>query len=127
MPFYQIVEKDDFGTDWAPVRYHDAATRRFATEEDALKVAKEYITDLNVNNALAVSEKEESAEAWMMLPEGVFLGVLDKKDWFMRYQKDVIDPKTKQLVAHKGDVVKDSKYYKLQGKTCVAVRTLPGT
>lgn len=124
---YQIVEKDDFGTDWAPVRYHNASTRRFQTEEEALEIAKDYLTDRNVRNALAAAEKEEGAEAWMLLPDGIFLGVLDGKDWYMKYAKDTVDPKTKQVVAHKGDNIKDEKYYKLEGKTRVAVRVLPGT
>lgn len=124
MPRFQIVEKDDYGTDWTPVRYFDAALKRFATEEEALKVAKDYLTDRNANNALAAGEKEESAEAWMMLPEGVYLGVLDNKDWYMRYQKDV---NTKGITAKKGDIVADPKYYKLEGKTRVAVRTVPGS
>jgi hypothetical protein len=128
---YQIVEKDDYGTDWTPVRYFDAALKRFETEEAAVKVAKDYLTDRNALNALAAGEKEESAEAFMMLPEGVYLGVLDGKDWYMRYQKDhVVRNKASgkmEVVANKGDIVKDEKYYKLEGKTKVAVRPLPGT
>ena len=83
MPKFQIVEKDSYATDWAPVRYHDAAVQRFDTEEDAVKVAKDYLTDVNVNNALAAAEKQRASELFMVTDKGIFLGILDGKDWYM--------------------------------------------
>lgn len=109
---YQIVEKADFATDWSLVRYNDRAIARFDTEEEAMKAAKAYLTDLNVNNALAAAEKRANIEAFMLTDEGCFLGVLDGKDWYMTDRK--------------GATV-NAKYFELEGKTQVAVRTVPGT
>lgn len=136
MSQWQVVEKEDFGTDWAPVRYHNAATKRFSTEAEAMEVAMDYVTDVNVRNALAAGEKEDAAEAYIMTKDGVFLGFMEQggkqSAWYMKYYKDAVgkDPNDRSktvVVAKKGDNVKDAKYYKLEGKTQVAVRTLPGT
>jgi len=119
MAKYRVVEKDDYGTDWHPVRYQAYAMERFDNEEDALKAAKDYLTDVNCNNALAKEEKKQGAEAFMMMKNatgeatGCFLGILDGEDWF--------------LTDRKGQAVVDSNYYELEGKTEVDVRPVPGT
>jgi len=113
MAFFQVVEKDSYATDWALVRYHDASVSRYNTELEAIEVAKKYVTDQNVNNALAAGEKQSAAEVYIMLGGKVFLGVLDGKDWFM-------------LDRHKKEVT-EKNYYELEGKGEVAVRPIPGT
>jgi len=59
---YQVVEKDDIGTDWAPVRYYDRALTRFETQGAAMKAAIDYITERNCNNALASAEKLSASD-----------------------------------------------------------------
>ncbi len=113
MSQWQIVEKDDFGTDWALVRYQSYALDRFDTEEAAIQKAEEYITDRNCNNALTKSEKFSGSEVFMMTKKGCFLGVLDGEPWY--------------LYDRKKEPVSDTKYFELQGKTQVTVRNVPGT
>jgi hypothetical protein len=129
MSLYQVVEKDDIGTDWAPVRYYDRALTRFDTQEAATKAAVDYITERNCNNALAAAEKLDASEVFMMTKQGVFLGILDGKEWYMTYPKD--GPPSKedpsQPTYKKGENVKDVKYFALAGKAQVAVRELPGS
>ena len=113
MTKYQIVEKDDYGTDWALVRDDRRNTAdRFETPEDAFVAASHYLTDLNCNNALTKAEKRGAIEAFMITKEGCYLGVLDGEDWYMtdRHDKPV-----------------DEKYFELEGKTRVAIRPVPGT
>jgi hypothetical protein len=118
---YQVIEKDDIGTDWAPVRYSDRRTlTRFPNIEDAQKAAIDYVTDRNCNNALAPSEKAHALEVFMLTEQGVFLGVLDGKDWYMKHPKN--GPKHQ-----KGDIVNDLSYFELNGLTQVKVRPIPGT
>lgn len=113
MSKFQVVEKGDFGTDWALVRDDRRnAADRFNTEEEAYAAAEQYLTDLNCNNALTKAEKRGAIEAFMLTDEGCFLGVLDGEKWYMtdRHDKPV-----------------DEKYFELEGKTQVAVRPVPGT
>ena len=120
MPKFQVVEKDDIGIDWAPVRYYDKALTRFETQEAAMKAAVDYITERNCNNALAAAEKEPASEVFMMTEQGAFLGVLDGKKWYMQYPKD-------GKGYSKGENVKDTTYFALAGKAQVDVRELPGS
>lgn len=117
---FQVVEKEDFGTDWHQVRYEAYAMGRFDTEAEALKAAKNYLTSVNCANALTQDEVKRAAEAFMMVKnaenedeEQCFMGVLDGKDWFLtdRHKK----------------IVTNRKYYELEGKTEVAVREVRGT
>lgn len=127
---WQVVEKDAFGTDWALVRYNDRALQRFEDEEKALESAVDYLTNLNVNNALTPTEKLNNIEAFMMTDFGCFLGTLDGEPWYMTYPKDVVGkmPDGSNGVIHcKGDIVNDKTFFLLEGKTEVAVRKLPGT
>lgn len=119
---YQVVEKESFGTDWHAVRYSANSLTRFETKEEADKIASDYLTEINCNNPLAKSEKLSQIEAFMVTPDGIYLGVLDGTPWYMTYPKDTRDKKHLQ-----GDVVKDKSFYMLDGKTEVAVRILPGT
>jgi len=112
MSVWQVVEKDDYGTDWALVRYNEQALARFDTEEEALKVAFDYITDRNCNNVLAKDEKRKASECFMMTEEGCFLGILDKNPWYM------LDRNNNSVTPG---------YYELDGKTQVAIRPVPGT
>ena len=123
---YQIVEKDDFGTDWQPVRYEAYAIGRFDTEEAAFDIAVKYLNSINVDNVFTAEEKARNFEAYMVTPEGIFLGVLDGKKWYLKYPKDTKDRKTGEITP-KGGVVKDEKYFELQGKTHVAVMPVRGT
>lgn len=122
---YQVVEKDG-SSDWSLVRYYDKALTRFETEEAALKAAIDYLSNCNCNNSLTADEKLASAEAFMMTEKGALLGILDGKEWYMQYPKD--GPTKEGSVSYKkGENVTDLRYYGLQGKSQVAVRTLPGS
>ena len=120
MSKFQVVEKEDFGTDWHQVRYEAYAMGRFDTEQEALDAAKKYLTHVNCANALTQDEVKRAAEAFMMVKsadnkdeEECFMGVLDGKEWFMtdRHKK----------------VVTKRNYFELEGKTEVAVREVRGT
>ena len=128
---FQVVEKDDFGTDWAPVRYNERALTRFETEKEAIDIAVEYVTDRNVNNALTSAEKLANFECFIMTEKGCFLGILDGKPWYLTHPKDVMgkDNNGESIVKYaKGDAVTSkADDFRLEGKTEVAVRTLPGT
>ena len=99
------------------------------TEKEALDAAKKYLTSVNCTNALTQDEVKRAAEAFMMIKKGdteeCFMGVLDGKDWYMTYPKDIV--KNAKVVHTKGDPVSDSNYYELEGKTEVAVREVRGT
>lgn len=123
---FQVVEKDSFGTDWQPVRYYDRALTRFEDEALAAKAAADYVTERNCNNPLTKEAKLDAVEVFMLTKEGVFLGNLDGKPWYMTYPKDIKD-KSGEVVHAKGDVVQDRKFFALEGKTEVAVRPLPGS
>ncbi len=128
---FQVVEKD-MGGDWHPVRYYDRALTRFETEKEATQAAVDYVTDRNCNNALAKDEKQAASEVFMVTKTGCFLGMLDKEPWYMLYPKDIISRKIEigeppKIEHTKGDVVADRTYFQLEGKTEVAVRTIPGS
>lgn len=127
MTCYQVVEKESFGVDWHPVRYHEKSLTRFDKYEDAYSAAKAYITEVNCNNALTKEEKLASVEVFMETQDGIFLGVLDGKPWHMVYPKDIKARNSSDIAHSKGDLVKDKKFFLLEGKTEVAVRVLPGT
>lgn len=130
---FQVVEKDDFGTDWHQVRYDAYAMQRFDTEDKAIEAATRYLTDVNCNNSLTAGEKKAGAEAFMLVKlvkdeagkeimtaaskeeeiTDCFMGVLDGKDWY--------------LTDRHGKAVTDNKYFELEGKIQVAVRPVPGT
>jgi hypothetical protein len=109
---FQVVEKD-VGSDWHQVRYQDFAIKQFESAESALEAAKKYLTEVNVNNALAKTEKQASAEYFMVTEAGVMLGTLDGAEWFMKDRH--------------GKVVTDKNYFELEGKSEVAVKPIPGT
>jgi hypothetical protein len=123
---YQVVEKDDFGTDWQPVRYEAYAMGRFNTEAEAFTAAVKYLNSINVDNVFTSDEKARNFEAYMVTEDGILLGVLDGKKWYLKYAKDTKDKKTGQVVP-KGGIIKDDKYYELDGKTRVAVMPVRGT
>ena len=125
MPKYQVVERDDYGMSWAAVRYNNQSAQHYNSEAEGIKVAIDCVTDRNCNNALAREEKLNAIEAFMMRPDGVFLGVLDGKDWYLTYQKSI--KLASGATAEKGDIVQDPKWYQLEGKTEIAVRIVPGT
>jgi len=125
MARWHVVEKDGFGTDWHQIRYNNGAMKRFDTKEEALKAAKEYLTEINCNNALTKEEKQGGSEAYMMLDDGAFLGVLDGINWYMKYPKDVV--RKSEVIHQKNSNVKDSKWFELDGKTEVTVKEMPGT
>ncbi len=116
---FQVVEKDDFGTDWHQVRYDAYAMERFDTEEKAKEAATRYLTSVNCNNSLTKDEKKAGAEAFMLIKDSdgnatsCFMGVLDGEDWFLtdRHKKPITD----------------SRYFELEGKIGVAIRPVPGT
>lgn len=130
MAKFQIVEKDDFGTDWRLVRYNDRNIMSFDTKEEAQAEAVRYLTKLNCDNALTAAEKRNAIEAYMQTDDGILLGVLDGKTWHMQYPKDIRgrDAEGKEVIAHsKGDIVNDTKWFELEGKTQVKVRQVSGT
>jgi hypothetical protein len=125
---WQVVEKEAFGVDWAPARFGDLAVMRFATKEEAEKAARRYVTELNVENALTAASKLDGAEAFLVDDTGIFLGVLDGKDWYLTYPKDEPNKEQKGEILHKkGEIIKDKNFFQLDGKMEVAVRVLPGT
>ena len=125
---YQVVEKEGFGVDWALVRYNEKALTRFDDRKKAIEAAVEYVTDRNCNNALTASEKLSNIECFMMTETGCFLGILDGKEWYLTYPKDIRDSQNPDKVVHaKNEVVKDSSFFLLEGKAEVAVRPLPGS
>jgi len=126
---WQVIEKDDYGTDWHQARYNDRVIQRFATEQEAINAAKMYLTELNCDNPLTKEEKKAAAEAFMMIDGCVFLGILDDNDWYLTYPKDISRRISGEMrvVHQKGDIVKEANYYELEGKTQIAVRPVPGT
>lgn len=110
---WQVVEKEDFGTDWHQVRYNAYALKRFDDHDEALEAASKYLTEVNCDNALTKAEKRQGFEAFMMTDKGCFLGILDGQDWY--------------LTDKKGNAVVNKSYFELEGKTEVAVRQLPGS
>ena len=127
---YQVVEKDGYAMDWAPVRYNEKALTRFEDQASALKAAVAYITDRNCNNALTPDEKLSQFECFMQTEQGLFLGNLDAKPWYLNYPKNIVGKNDNNEVVTKhakGDPIKDTKFFLLDGKTEVAVRILPGT
>ena len=124
---FQIVEKDGMAVDWAMPR-PDYTTVHFTDKDEAIKNARRYVTERNFDNALAAAEKETSAEMFMMDDQGVYLGELDGKSYYMRYKKNELDRKDRTKVLHKtGDVVQDKTYFELENKGEVVVREVPGT
>ena len=113
MSSWQVVEKSGFGTAWDLVRYNENALQRLPTQDDAMKVAKQYLTEVNCNNALTKDEKRNQVEAFMMTDEGCYLGCLDGEEWFM--------------LDRKGQAVKDLTYFELNDKAEVKVREIPGS
>lgn len=124
---YQVVEKEDFGTDWAPVRFNERLLQRFDTEDIAKEEARAYVTDRNCNNALTPAEKLAQFEVFMMDDNGCYLGDLDGKPWYLTYPKDIKNRNSDDLLHRKGDVVSDKSFFLLEGKAEVSVRPLPGT
>ena len=128
---FQVVEKEAVGVDWSLVRYQSYALENFKTKEEAETAAIRYLTDLNCNNPLAAAEKQAASEAYMMRDDGCFLGILDGKEWYICYPKDVVGKsKTSgnvETLYKKGDKVTDTSYFELEGKTQVTVRQVPGT
>lgn len=126
--FFQVVEKENYATDWQPVRYYDKALTRFDSEEKAFQAAVDYITDRNFNNAMTKEEKMAASEVFMQTEEGFLFGVLDGQNVYLTYPKNIPNRDDKTVIAHyKGDIVKDRKFFTLDGKAEVAVRRLPGT
>ena len=123
---WQIVEKNDFGTDWHLVRYEDRAIGRFDTQEKALVEAKRYLTLNNCNNALTKNEKLSNIEMFMIDDNGVYLGELDNEPWYFTYPKDIKE-KDGTIKFAKGETIKNKKFFLLEGKTEVSVRPIPGT
>lgn len=124
---YQVVEKG-MGVDWSLVRYAANALDKIRSKDEASKVAKAYLTNRNFNNVLTVDEKFRNLEAFMMTEDGLLLGVLDGKDQYMTYPKDVYgrnEQKT-QVIHQKGEKILDRTYYQLQSMTEVSVKEVPG-
>ena len=128
---WQVVEKDDYGTDWALVRDDKRNTAdRFENQGDAVKAAMEYITSNNCLNALTKDEKLNSIEMFMMDDKGVYLGELDGEPWYLTYPKDIRGKSDsgEVVIKHaKGDVIQDKKFFLLEGRAEVSVRIIPGT
>lgn len=124
MTRWQVIEREGVTSSWSIPRT-PYAIDQFNSKEEALDAARKYVTELNVDNALASGEKEASAEVFMMDDVGCYLGNLDGKPWYMKYKKDNIVKG--ELKNKMGEVIKDSGYFELDKKGEVAVREVPGT
>lgn len=124
---WQIVEKEDIGTDWHLVRYPDKYVKKFDNETEAFQSAIKYLTDINCDNALAAGEKRASIEAFMETKDGILLGMLDGELWYLTYQKETVDPKNKDVRHAKGEKIRDRNYFELRDKSEVSVRPVPGS
>lgn len=108
-----IVAERGVGVAWQQVRYNNASIKQFDTEEEAFKAAKDYITSINIDNALTAEQKPASAEIYMMDEKGAFMGVLNGKDcYFMDRHKNIVS---------------DKNAFELDGKAEIAVKVVPGT
>lgn len=127
MTKYQIIEREGSNSVWSVPSGHDRS-RHFDTEEEAIKAAKQYVTEVNMDNALASSEKESAAELFFMDNKGAYLGTVDGEDVYMEYKRNLSDPRDRTKTVHaQGETVKDTTYYELEHKGEVQVRVVPGT
>jgi len=126
MSRWQIIEREGVTSEWAVPR-NPKTVEQFDTEEGAVKVARDYVTDVNVDNALAAGEKETAAEVFLLDKKGVYLGELDGKPWYMLYKKNEYNRDRTKVLHKMGEVVQDTNYYELEKKGEVAVRKVPGT
>lgn len=129
-PKWQIVEKDDYGTDWAAVRYEDRAIARFDTKTAAEEETRNYLTKNNCINALTKDEKLNNFEMFFIDDKGVYLGELDGEPWYLTHPKDVMGKVDGEMTVKytKGAIVQDRQAdHRLETKTEVKVRTIPGT
>jgi hypothetical protein len=125
MPKWEVLERESTTTPWLPVR-NEKVLSRYGTREEAMVAAKRYVTERNVDNALASSEKEASADVFLMDDEGCYLGHLDGKPWYMRQKKDVVSKIDKsKILFKKGDVIKDANYFELDRKGEICVKEVP--
>ena len=125
---WQIVEREGITSGWSVPRT-PKTVEQFDSEEKALKIAREYVTEVNVDNALAAEEKEPAAEVFLKDATGIYLGDLDGSPWYMRHKKDTYkEVDGEKVIVHKvGEVVQDPGYWELEKKGEVAVRQVPGT
>ena len=128
MSRWQIVEREGVMSGWSVPRT-SKTVEQFDSEEAALKVARDYVTEVNVDNALTAGEKESSAEVFLKDATGIYLGHLDGNAWYMKHKKDLYKDVDGQrvTVSKLGDIVQDTNYYELEKKGQVAVREVPGT
>jgi len=137
---WQVIEKS-VGSDWSLVRNDREVLDRFDSKESATAAAIKYITSRNCDNALTKSEKLHSVECFMKMNDAIFLGILDGEEWYMTHPKDIrnknvktndrviVDNKDEDdtIVHVKGERVKESNFFLLEGKDEVSVRPVPGT
>jgi len=125
---WQIVEREGVTSGWSVPRT-PKTVEQFDSEEEAIQVARDYVTEINVDNALTSGEKEASAEVFFKDAMGIYLGHLDGKPWYMKHKKDLYkDVNGKRITLNKaGDIVQDPNYFELEKKGEVAVRPVPGT
>ena len=121
---YQIVEKGGFGMDWSLVRYEADVLSRIETSEAANDIAKRYLTKRNFSNALTTDEKFRNLEAYQVTDDGMYLGVLDGKDQYLTYPKDIYARENGEMkqTHSKGDKIFDRNYFQLQSMLEVSVR-----
>ena len=126
MKKWQVIEREGISSNWSVPRA-PYTIDQFDNKDVAMEAAKKYVTELNVDNALASGEKEASAEVFLVDDQGCYLGFLDGKPWYMCYKKNILS-QDRQTVLHKcGEIVKDVNYFELDKKGEVAVREVPGT
>ncbi|MFA6088618.1 MAG: hypothetical protein WC755_02025 [Candidatus Woesearchaeota archaeon] len=130
MKRWQVIEREGVTSGWSVPRT-PYAIEQFNSKAEALVAARKYVTELNVDNALASGEKETAAEVFLVDDVGCYLGDLDGKPWYMKYKKDVTvkdSSSGEKKTLHKtGEIVKDATYFELDKKGEVAVREVPGT
>lgn len=106
---FQVEEREGQGSHWELVKMGNnilTPVQRIPTKKAAVEIAKQYVSELNFDNALTADEKVKSFDAYLMDDNGVFLGNLDGKDVYLK---------------DKDSVVKDVNYYMLSDKVEVRV------
>jgi len=109
---FQLEEREGNNSHWSLCRASQTVQTidRIPTEKEAVTLAKKYVSEINLENALTAEEKISSFDAYFMDKKGAFLGNLDNKDVYLK-DKDK-------------NIVKDENYYLLTNKIAVRIKKM---